>query len=258
MLAGITRRWHHHYRWSLYGNEARETMAEIDPDAFPLARFFLSGYLANTIDPTNFPGPDLPTILGRYETLFANALRTLGVAKHELRQRTEFNFDSGDAANLEGGIAILRTSEALRLRGFSDIRLVSPRKGEEGADLVGRKNGAKVCVEVKAVTKQSRARQGLFLEDQLYEKVREHATKAARQLSTSASVLGCKVKMLAYVVNWFDQSIYLDESDYQAVVNKLERHGEVESLLGIDAVLFVTKMGQDFLFLSNASKQLDI
>ncbi len=40
-----------------------------------------------------------------------------------LKGRSEFNFDSGDAQNLEGGIAILRVVEALRLKGFPNIRL---------------------------------------------------------------------------------------------------------------------------------------
>jgi hypothetical protein len=78
--------------------------------------------------------------------------------------------------------------EALRLRGFSDIRLVSPRKGEQGADLTCIKAGIRICIEVKAVTKQSRGRDGFFFEEQLYEKVREHAEKAVRQLGISADL----------------------------------------------------------------------
>jgi hypothetical protein len=60
------------------------------------------------------------------------------------------------------------------------------------------------------------------------------------------------------VVNWFDQSIYLDESDYQQIVNRLERHGDVESLRSIDGLLFVTKMGQKFLFLNEVGRMIDV
>jgi hypothetical protein len=66
------------------------------------------------------------------------------------------------------------------------------------------------------------------------------------------------VKLLAYVVNWFAESIYLGEPDFQQIVNKLERHGEVESLIGIDGVLFITKMGQQFLFLNEVGKRIDV
>jgi hypothetical protein len=55
-------------------------------------------------------------------------LRTLGLKREELRSRAEFRFDSGDGANLEGGIAILRVVEALRLEKFSNIGLVESKK----------------------------------------------------------------------------------------------------------------------------------
>jgi hypothetical protein len=155
-------------------------LSESDTNLYPLASYFLSGYLAKRDDPTNFPHDDLPNILGRYQILFTNALEALGLTKEQLRARTEFNFDSGNAANLEGGIAILRTVEALRLQGFTDLALIAPRKGEQGADITVTRAGVRVCVEVKAVTKQSHGKSDLFLEDQLYEKVREHAEKASR------------------------------------------------------------------------------
>jgi hypothetical protein len=116
------------------------------------------------------------------------------------------------------------------------------------------KGGTRICVEVKAVTKQSSGREGFFFDGQLYEKVREHAEGASRQLAISSKRLSCGVKILAYVVNWLPQSIYLDGADYQRIVDKLERHGEVESLNGVDAVLFITKMGRQFLFQNEAAK----
>jgi len=225
---------------------------------FPISRFFLENYLSRKDDPTNFPANDLRGVLGRYEALFADSLSALAMTKDLLKGRSEFNFDSGNAANFEGAIATLRVVNALRLWHFSDITLVTPRKGEKGADITCTKEGCRVCLEVKTVTKQSSGREGLFFDDQLYEKVREHAVKAARQLAASSELLGCEVKLLAYVVNWFEQSIFLVESDYQQIVNKLERHGEVESLKGVDGVLFVTKMGQRFLFLNEVGKRIDV
>jgi len=65
------------------------------------------------------------------------------------------------------------------------------------------KNGVHVCIEVKTVTKQSSGVKEHFLEDQLYEKVRTFATKAAAQLKESANVLKCEIAILACVVNWF-------------------------------------------------------
>jgi hypothetical protein len=59
------------------------------------------------------------------------------------------------------------------------------------------------------------------------------------------------------VVNWFAQSIYLGQDDFQYVVNKLEKDQEQESLVGVDGVWFVTKMGQQFLFLSERGKSID-
>ncbi len=233
-------------------------MTGFDLDDFPLASYFLGTYLSKCHDETNFPRREIATILDRYEALFESVLNSLSATREQLKARTEFNFDSCDAANLEGGVAILRVVQALRLRGFVDLTLVTPRKGEEGADVTARVKDIRVCVEVKAVTNQSRGRNGLFFEDQLYEKVRMHAEKASRQLAASAKLLNCSVKLVAYVVNWFAPSIYLAQSDYQRIVNKLEKHGAVESLQGIDGVLFITKMGQEFLFLNDVGKQIDI
>jgi hypothetical protein len=147
-----------------------EKVTEVDMSPFPLTRYFLEGYLAKTDDQTNFPNDRSAEIFGAYETLFTNVLTVLGIKKELLKSRTEFNFDSGNAPNLEGGIAILRVVEALRLRGFSDIALVSPPKGEQGADITALKAGVRVCLQVKAVTKQSRGREGFYFQDQLYEK----------------------------------------------------------------------------------------
>jgi hypothetical protein len=130
-------------------------MPDIDPHEFPLASYLLGTYLSKCDDETNFPQQEIPAILGRYETLFTSALNALSLTKQQLKARSEFNFDSSDAANLEGGVAILRVTEALRLRGFVDLTLVKPRKGKQGADLTARIKDILVCVEVKAVTKQS-------------------------------------------------------------------------------------------------------
>ena len=66
--------------------------------------------------------------------------------------------------------------------------------------------------------------------------------------------------MFVCVSSWFDQAIYLSEQDYQYIVNRLEKtklEGEdnyLESLKGIDAVLFATKLGQVFWFVNDELK----
>jgi hypothetical protein len=77
----------------------------------------------------------------------------------------------------------------LRLENFLDIALVKTKKGMPGADIICEKKGQKICWEVKAITKQSSGRAGLFLEDQLYEKLLENLPKARIQLEATASEL---------------------------------------------------------------------
>ncbi len=232
-------------------------MRASDLSNWPFCSYFLSGYLSKGKDPTNFPPDQFPALFDRYEKVFESALRGLGLTKEALKSKSEYNFDSGDAANLESGIAVLRVVEALRLEKFHNIALVKPTKNSPGADLTCEKNGQKVCCEVKAITKQSSGRRGLFFEDQLYEKILENISKARAQLEASAAELQCIVKIFVCVVNWFEQSIYLNQNDYQHVVNRLERDQDQESLKGVDGVLFVTKMGQRFLFLNERGKCLD-
>jgi Holliday junction resolvase len=232
-------------------------MLTIDPGKFPLSAFFLAGYLSRTDDPTNFPPNEVSGLLQRYEDIFKSGLSNLGLEKESLKRRSEFNFDSGNAANLESGIAILRVTEALRLAMFSNIALVTPEKGNQGADIVCEKRGVRVCVEVKTITKQSSAREGFFLEEQLYEKAREFATKAAAQLRISAKTLNCEITVLAYVVNWFEHTIYLTQAEYQQVVDKLELNGEEQSIKGIDGIWFIMKFGNDYLFWNQNGKRID-
>jgi len=232
-------------------------MGQPDLSEYPLCEFFIMGHLSRGDDPINFPSDQFPDLLGRYEKVFANALQVLGLSKEALRRRSEFNFDSGDAANLESGIAMLRAVEALRMLNFNNIQLITPMKGSSVADISCDKNDQKVCCEVKAITKHSNGRQGLFLEEQLYERVLGSLSKARCQLEASASVLQCTVTIFVSVVNWFDQSVYLNEENYQSIVNRLEKDRDQESLEGIDGVLFITKMGQDFLFLNERGKCID-
>ena len=100
-----------------------------DLQAYPLCYFFVGKYLSLREEPTNFPADECPDIFRRYESLFASALETLAVTKEALKRRSEFNFDSGNANNLESGIATLRVVEALRLAKFQNICLVVPKKG---------------------------------------------------------------------------------------------------------------------------------
>jgi hypothetical protein len=228
-------------------------MTAIDLDSFPLCRYFLSKYLANREDRTNFPPDQCPGILERYEEIFPSALDTLKLDKEALKSRSEFDFAHATPANLESGIAVLRAVTALRMQQFSGIRLLNP----PGADLCCERDGRTVCCEVKSITKQSSPREGFFFADQVYEKILENIAHARKQLAATAAKLGGAVKMFVCVSNWFDQAIYLTEQDYQYVVNRLEKdklEGEdnyQESLKGIDALFFATKFGQMFWFVSD-------
>jgi hypothetical protein len=73
----------------------------------------------------------------------------------------------------------------------------------------------------------------------------------------SAQMYTAFVKIFACVVNLFDQSIYLNQNDYQSIVNKLERDEEQECLTGIDGVWFVTSSGNHNLFLNERGKSID-
>lgn len=64
----------------------------------------------------------------------------------------------------------------------------------------------------------------------------------------------CKVKIFACVVNWFDVSMYLDQADYQNIMDRLE---EESNLQGVDGVLFITKNGEEFMFLNETGKHID-
>jgi len=224
----------------------------------PFCVYFLSAYLSKRNDSANFAPDQFPGILDRYEKLFASALAHLGKTKESLRKKSDFNFDSGNAANLESGIAVLRTVELLHQEGFSKIALVNSAKSVERADIVCEKGGRRVCIEVKAVTKQSSGRQGHFLEDQLYEKIRESVPKARKQLEATAGALNCSVKVLVCVVNWFAQSIHLCQSDYQGIVDRLEKDHDGNCLAGIDGVLFITSAGVPFWFLNQDGKSIDV
>ena len=164
-------------------------MMPSDLSTWPLCRYFLSGYLSKRNDPTNFPPDQFPELFDRYEKVFESALEVLGLTKEALKSKSEFNFDSGDPANLESGIAVLRVVEALRIKKFRNIALVKPTKNAPGADLTCQKNRQKVCCEVKAVTKQSNGRREYLFKDQLYEKILESISKARTQLEASAAEL---------------------------------------------------------------------
>jgi hypothetical protein len=231
-----------------HGNGVAKIPSELS--GYPLSRYFLSGYLSRKEDPVNFPPGDLAEVFQRYENLFGDSLKALGLSKESLRARSEFNFGSGDAANLEGGIAILRVVCALEREGFVKIALVRPGRGG-GADITCEMEGHKFCCEVKAITKQSRPGMGVYLADQLYSKMLESVSKAGLQLGASARELGCSVRIFVCVVNWFLHSIHLGQNDYKHIVRRLEREGDQQSLVGIDGVFIVTRMGDTFLFPAN-------
>ena len=204
---------------------------------YPVASYFLSGYLSRNDDPSNFPPAEFPQLFQRYEDVIKAALDALELTKERLRTLSEFNFDSGDPNNLEAGMGVLRAVQALYLLGFRCIKILSP----PGADIYCEKNGQRVCCEAKTITKQSAGRRGLFLEDQLLEKIMETLPGARKQVEATASRLRCTVKIVVYVMNWLKHSIILDQDSYQQIVNKLESNGQ---LPGLDGILFVTKMGE--------------
>jgi Holliday junction resolvase len=219
-----------------------------DLSGYPLCAYFLSGYLQQRDDEDNFPKKQFPDIFGRYEAIFRDAMRVLGLNKEALARRSEFNFDSGSAQNLEGGIAILRSVVLLDNSGFTDIALVNPPNGEKGADLLATRKAHRVCFEVKAITKKSAPRKEQLLEEQVYLKVTEFAQGASKQLAATAAREGCAVKILICIINWFEQSIYLTHQDYQQIVNKLESYkledyDEQRHLTGINGVWFQPRFG---------------
>lgn len=229
-----------------------------DLSHYPLCRFFLSGYLSVREDPTNFPSDEQPALFDRYENIFKFGLDALSIPKESLRQKPEFNFDSGNPANLESGIGVLRTIEALRQMGFH--RFAIPKS--PGADILCEKGSQPVCCEVKTITKQSTLREGFYFVGQVYEKVFENVDKARDQLLKCKSEIPTAITLYISVSNWFDQAIYLLEKDYQRIVNRLEKEtlegGDLrESLHGIDGILFLTKAGHRCLFLNERGKTID-
>ncbi|MFZ1011624.1 MAG: hypothetical protein WAN65_32610 [Candidatus Sulfotelmatobacter sp.] len=224
-----------------------------NPDSHPLCHYFLSEYLTQRQDQENFPPDEGSAVFDRYESIFQRALDTLQFSKEKLKSRPEFNFGKADPGNLESGIAVLRAVEALRSQGFLNITLLKP----PGADISCEKNGRKVCCEVKAITKASVPKKDCFFADQVYEKVLENIGHARQQLAVTAKNLQCTVTMFICVSNWFHQAIFLGEQDYQYVVNRLEKdklEGQdnyMESLNGVDVVLFVTKDGDIYSFVKD-------
>jgi hypothetical protein len=235
-------------------------MTAANLESFPLCRYFLSEYLSSQNDASNFPPDQCPGILARYEEIFRSALDTLKLTKEALKSRSEFQLAQATPQNLESAIAVLRTVTALRMQQFSAITLLDP----PGADLKCERDGRTVCCEVKSITKQSSPRDGFFFADQVYEKILENIAHARKQLQSTSAKLGGTVTMFVCVSNWFDQAIYLTELDYQYIVNRLEKDkledplgsedNYLESLKGIDAVLFVTKFGQVSWFVSDPLK----
>lgn len=228
-----------------------------DSRTHPFCSYFLAGYLAKVRDPTNFPSDQFPALFDRYEKLFDSALQVLNLKMEVLKSEPDFNFDHGNVKNLESGIAVLRVVNSLRQLNFLNIALLKRVRNARSADLICEKNEQRVCVEVKTITKQSSGRSGFFIEDQVYEKILESICKARNQLAATAVTMGCTVTVIAYVVNWFQQSIVLTLDDYQHIVNRLEKDQDQEFLKGVDGVLFLTKMGEKFFFLNEHGKCID-
>lgn len=227
------------------------TVPDLSP--YPLCDYLLSRYLSKGDDAANFPPGQFPRVFQRYEETFELALQVLGLTKEDLKKRSEFNFDSGDAGNLESGIAVLRVVRALDLANFRNIALVAPARNARAADITCERNGHMICCEVKTITKQSSARPG-FLADQLYEQVLPTVPRARAQLEATAARFQCTIRLFVCVLNWFAQSIHLRQSDYQSVVDRLEQD---RCLRGIDGVWLITSTGQRFGFVNQRGKLID-
>jgi hypothetical protein len=247
----------------LQRSKARVAQKEVNvavkiPDNYPLCVFFLSRYLQRQPhDALNFPLDQFPDGFIRYETLFHDALFHLTITKEGLKAKGEFNFDSGDPNNLESALGVLRAAIHLGQAKFSKIALIKSKKGMRGADLTAEKNGFKVCFEVKTITKRSTGKKNLFLADKLFEKIKEGITSARDQLASSEKELQCDLTIYVCVVNWFEQTIYLNQSDFQQIVDKLEKNEEEESLQGVDGVWFILKSGHLQAFLNDEARVLD-
>jgi hypothetical protein len=181
-----------------------------DPAKYPLCGYFLSSYLKkNPNDAEIFPPGQFPDGFFRYEALFHDSLFHLKMTKENLRARQEFNFDSGDANNLESAIGVLRTAIHLGRAKFSEITLMKSKQKWPEANLTAKKNDRKVCFEVKTITKSSKGKKGHFFEDQLYEKIKESIAQARKQLTASAANLNCDFTI--FVRCKLVQSDYLSE-----------------------------------------------
>lgn len=76
-------------------------------------------------------------------------------------------------------------------------------------------------------------------------------------MALSASNLKCDLTIYTCVVNWLPQTVFLDQDDYQNVVNRLEQHEDEQSLQGVDGVWFILKNGTLRAFLNERAKVLD-
>jgi len=85
------------------------------------------------------------------------------------------------------------------------------------------------------------------MEEQRYDKVRQHASKSGQTIARSLIVLQCAVTILVYSSTGSRSPFHLVRSDYQEIVEKLKRDGEIESLHGIGGVCFI-KEGSGFPF----------
>jgi hypothetical protein len=231
-----------------------------EPGTHPLCSFFLAGYFAkheNLADPAD-------KIFAQYELVLGEALSVLNVTKEALRAKPEFNFDSCDAKGVESGVAVLRVVNALQKKNFQNTTLLKS-KATTGADIISEKNGLRVCFEVKTITKQSSGRPGYYLEGQLAEKIREHASKARTQLKATAAELKCDLTIYTVVVNWLEHTMVLpDDAELCRIINELHHDpslGEIDGMpIGfgdIDGVLIVDAAGLQHWCLETRARAID-
>jgi hypothetical protein len=136
------------------------------PDAakYPLCAHFLSGYLkANPNDADNFPPDQFPEGFQRYEILFHDALFHLKITKDAFRAIEQFNFDSGDANNLESAIGVLRAAIHLGQAKYSEIALIKSKRQSLGADLTARRTTTRCVSKLRPLRSKAKAERVTFL-----------------------------------------------------------------------------------------------
>ncbi|MDA2912477.1 hypothetical protein MYX77_00695 [Acidobacteriia bacterium AH_259_A11_L15] len=226
-------------------------------ESYPLCKFFLSQYVQKMTDIDMQRDEAFHVSVKRillidthlireFEALISSSLQALGLSKEELKKSSEFNFECYNPTNLESFFGVLRAAIFLHEKGYTDLKLL---KRASCADILCRFHGRWVCLEVKTLTYDRRGGRGLWLGDQVGDKLKDILPSARRQLSKARVDYACPETILAVVVNWLEQSAVLQQEDYQEIVDKLESGTpNLNQLEGLDHIVFITYFGQAYPF----------